>query len=90
MEIVPPVRQFFDRLSATRSTESILKRMSLFQGVMGTDIRQIAEQAQIQRYDRDERLFSEDSKGQPLARVIAYTTGRFCESCAAYSGWNRA
>ncbi|HEY5004486.1 MAG TPA: cyclic nucleotide-binding domain-containing protein [Ktedonobacteraceae bacterium] len=65
MEIVPPVRQFFDRLSATRSTESILKRMSLFQGVMGTDIRQIAEQAQIQRRDRDERLFGEDSKDQP-------------------------
>ncbi len=70
MEIVPPVRQFFDRLSATRSTESVLKRMSLFQGVMGTDIRQIAENIQIQRYERDERLFSEDSKGQPARESL--------------------
>ena len=70
MEIVPPVRQFFDRLSATRSAESILKRMSLFEGVMGTDIQQIAEQVQIQRYDRDERLFSEDSKDQPARESL--------------------
>jgi CRP-like cAMP-binding protein/Fe-S-cluster-containing hydrogenase component 2 len=70
MEIVPPVRQFFDRLSATRSTESILKRMSLFQGVMGTDIHQIAENIQVQRHERDERLFSEDSKGQPARETL--------------------
>jgi CRP-like cAMP-binding protein/Fe-S-cluster-containing hydrogenase component 2 len=70
MEIVPPVRQFFDRLSATRSTESILKRMSLFQGVMGADIHQVAENIQVQRHERDERLFSEDSKGQPARETL--------------------
>ncbi|MBV9228964.1 MAG: 4Fe-4S dicluster domain-containing protein, partial [Chloroflexi bacterium] len=36
-----------------------------FQGVSSVDIRQVAEQTQVRRYDRDERLFSEADKGQP-------------------------
>jgi len=70
MEIVPAVKQFFDRLSATRSIESILKRLALFQGVASIDIRQLAEQTQVRRFDRDERLFSEDSKGQPARESL--------------------
>ncbi|MEO8973870.1 MAG: cyclic nucleotide-binding domain-containing protein [Ktedonobacteraceae bacterium] len=59
MEVVPAVRTFFDRLHTTRSIETTLKRMALFQGVADGDIQRIAEQAQIRRYDRDEQLFSE-------------------------------
>jgi len=59
MEIVPAVRNFFEQLDNARSIESIMKRMALFQGVSAVDIRQIAEQTQVKRYDRDERLFSE-------------------------------
>lgn len=70
MEIVPPVKTFFDQLNTTRSIESILMRMSLFQGVASVDIRQIAEQAIVKRHDRDERLFSEDSKGQPMRESL--------------------
>ncbi len=70
MEIVPAVKQFFDHLSTTRSIESILKRMALFQGVADIDIRQIAEQTQVKRFDRDERLFSEDSKEQPARESL--------------------
>ncbi|HZR39084.1 MAG TPA: cyclic nucleotide-binding domain-containing protein, partial [Ktedonobacteraceae bacterium] len=62
MEIVPAVQRFFDQLNTTRSIEAILKRMALFQGVASVDIRQLAEQAQVKRYDRDERLFSEDNQ----------------------------
>ncbi len=65
MEIVPEVQQFFEQLNATRSIEAILKRMPLFQNVASEDIHQLASLAQIKRYDRDERLFSEDSLAQP-------------------------
>src|SRR5216684_6124454 len=69
MEIVPAVRNFFEQLNNTRSIEAILKRMALFQGVSDIDIRQIAEQAQVKRYDRDDCIFGEDhSVG---ARLIA-------------------
>ncbi len=64
MEIVPAVRTFFDRLHTTRSIETTLKRMALFQGVSDSDIQRIAEQAQVRRYDRDEQLFSEDKSRQ--------------------------
>jgi Fe-S-cluster-containing hydrogenase component 2/CRP-like cAMP-binding protein len=70
MEIVPAVRQFFDQLNTTRSIEAILKLMALFQGVAGVDIRQLAEQSQVKRYDRDERLFSEDARGQPARESL--------------------
>src|SRR6266568_1844560 len=70
MEIVPAVKQFFDHLSTTRSIESILKRMALFQGVADIDIRQIAEQTQVKRFDRDERLFSEDTRGRPAREAL--------------------
>jgi CRP-like cAMP-binding protein/Fe-S-cluster-containing hydrogenase component 2 len=59
MEIVPAVRNFFEQLDNARSIEAILKRMALFQGVSAVDIRQIAEQTQVKRYDRDEILFGE-------------------------------
>ncbi len=73
MEIVPAVRNFFDRLHTTRSIETTLKRMALFQGVADSDIQRIAEQAQVKRYDRDEQLFSEDSRrqtGQPARESL--------------------
>ncbi len=62
MEIVPAVRTFFDRLHTTRSIETTLKRMALFQGIADGDIQRIAEQTQVRRYDRDEQLFSEDNR----------------------------
>ena len=65
MEIVPTVQSFFERLSIARSVEAVLQRLPLFQGVSHADIHQLAEHAAIRRYDRDERLFSEDNAGQP-------------------------
>jgi CRP-like cAMP-binding protein/Fe-S-cluster-containing hydrogenase component 2 len=70
MEIVPAVKTFFEQLSATRSIEAIMMRMSLFQGVASVDLRQLAEQATIKRYDRDEDLFTEDNKGQPARETL--------------------
>jgi Fe-S-cluster-containing hydrogenase component 2/CRP-like cAMP-binding protein len=65
MEIVPAVKRFFEQLNDARSIESILKRMALFQGLPGADIRLVAEQTAVKRYDRDERLFGEDGAGNP-------------------------
>src|SRR5579863_3152505 len=62
MEIVPAIGRFFEQLNNVRSIESILKRMALFQGASESDIRQIAEQALVKRYDRDDRLFSEETR----------------------------
>jgi Fe-S-cluster-containing hydrogenase component 2/CRP-like cAMP-binding protein len=66
MEIVLAIQRFFEQLNNTRSIESILKRMALFQGASDIDIRQIAEQAQVKRYDRDDRIFSEETITYPL------------------------
>jgi CRP-like cAMP-binding protein/Fe-S-cluster-containing hydrogenase component 2 len=70
MEIVPSLRTFFSMLDDTRSIESILKRMALFSGVADVAIRAIAAQAQVRHYDRDERLFSEDGRGQPVRETL--------------------
>jgi Fe-S-cluster-containing hydrogenase component 2/CRP-like cAMP-binding protein len=70
MEIVPSVRAFFEQLDNARSIEAILKRMALFQGVASIDIRQLAEQAQISRYERDKRLFSEDAGSRPARESL--------------------
>ena len=64
MEVVPSVRAFFDRLHSTRSIETTLKRMALFQGIAVVDIQRIAEQTLIRRYDRDEQVFSEGGRQQ--------------------------
>ncbi len=69
MEIVPAVQRFFEQLNNARSIEAILKRMALFQGVSAIDIHQVAEQTQVKRYDRDDRLFSEGGAGTVGARV---------------------
>ena len=74
VEIVPAVGNFFEQLDNARSIEAILKRMALFQGVSAVDIRQIAEQTQVKRYDRDEILFSEgvpQNVGAGLAPALA-------------------
>lgn len=70
MEVVPPVQQFFERLNLTRSIGSILSRMALFQGMASVDIRWLAEQTPAHRYERDERLFSEDAKDQPARESL--------------------
>ena len=63
MELAPQVRRFFDQIHAAQSVSAILKRLALFQGVADADIQALAEQAQIKRYERGERLFAEDDQG---------------------------
>ncbi|QBD80006.1 cyclic nucleotide-binding domain-containing protein [Ktedonosporobacter rubrisoli] len=70
MEIVPAIHTFFERLNTARSIETILRSLALFQGVSSVDVRQLAEQAQVKRYERDERLFSEDARDQPMRESL--------------------
>jgi Fe-S-cluster-containing hydrogenase component 2/CRP-like cAMP-binding protein len=62
MELVPAVQTFFERLSAMRSLEAIVKRMALFQGIAAVDCRVLVSQARVKRYDRGERLFQESTE----------------------------
>lgn len=70
MELAPSVRRFFEQLNDARSIEAILKRMALFQGISSADIHQVAEQAQVKRYDRDERLFGESGPTGPARESL--------------------
>ncbi len=69
LELVPGARLFFERLNNARSIGSILKRMSLFQGVSDVDLRTLVECAQVKQYDRNERLFTEDA-GRPARETL--------------------
>src|SRR5437764_6347382 len=46
MEIVPPVRSFFEHLNNARSIDAILKRMALFLGVSSVHLQRLAEETQ--------------------------------------------
>ena len=72
MEIVPPVRAFFEQLNNARTIETVLKRMALFQGISVVDIQRLASKVQFKHYDRDDTLFSEDDqgKGKPSREYI--------------------
>ncbi|TME59945.1 MAG: cyclic nucleotide-binding domain-containing protein [Chloroflexi bacterium] len=70
IEIVPPVRTFFERLNNARSIESVMKRMAIFQGIADPDIRWTTNKIQFKNFDRDEQLFTESDKGQPARESL--------------------
>jgi NADPH-dependent 2,4-dienoyl-CoA reductase/sulfur reductase-like enzyme/pSer/pThr/pTyr-binding forkhead associated (FHA) protein/Fe-S-cluster-containing hydrogenase component 2/CRP-like cAMP-binding protein len=71
MELVPDVQLYFDKVNNARSLKSILKRMSLFQGVSDADIHSLILQTPIKQYDRDESLFAEnDQEGRPSRETL--------------------
>ncbi len=71
MELVPDVQLYFDKVNNARSLKSILKRLSLFQGVSDADIHSLILQTPIKQYDRDESLFAEnDQEGRPSRETL--------------------
>ncbi|GCE18878.1 cyclic nucleotide-binding domain-containing protein [Dictyobacter kobayashii] len=66
MEVVPTVQDFFVQLSTSRAVEDMLSRLDLFEGISAEDMRTLANQATIRRFERDGQLFSEERKGQPV------------------------
>lgn len=65
MELVPEVRQHFERYTRARSLYTLLTHMDLFEGVELGDLQTLARAAQIQHYERGEHLFAEDAKSRP-------------------------
>jgi CRP-like cAMP-binding protein/Fe-S-cluster-containing hydrogenase component 2 len=65
MELVPEVRQHFERFTRTRSLYTLLTHMDLFEGIELADLQTLARAAQIQHYERGEHLFAEDPKSRP-------------------------
>src|SRR6266852_1852966 len=70
MELVPGVRNHFERFNNARSLISILNRMALFQGVADADIQFLIHQTPVKQYERNERLFAEDYKGRPSRETM--------------------
>jgi NADPH-dependent 2,4-dienoyl-CoA reductase/sulfur reductase-like enzyme/Fe-S-cluster-containing hydrogenase component 2/CRP-like cAMP-binding protein/pSer/pThr/pTyr-binding forkhead associated (FHA) protein len=70
MELVPEVRNHFDRFNIARSLKSILKRLALFQGVADADIHALIQQTPVKQYERNERLFAEDNTGRPSRETL--------------------
>ena len=70
MQLVPGVRQHFERFTQAHSLRAILKRMDLFKGVTEADFQMLIRQATIRQYDRGERLFAEDRKGRPARETL--------------------
>jgi NADPH-dependent 2,4-dienoyl-CoA reductase/sulfur reductase-like enzyme/pSer/pThr/pTyr-binding forkhead associated (FHA) protein/Fe-S-cluster-containing hydrogenase component 2/CRP-like cAMP-binding protein len=70
MELVPSVRNHFERFNNARSLKSILKRLPLFQGVADTDIQSLIRQTPVKQYERSERLFTEDNQGRPSRETL--------------------
>jgi len=72
MELVPQVRHAIEQANNAHSVDIILQQMTLFQGVSQSDIRYLAEHAQIRWYERNECLFSERIHGQRPARETVH------------------
>ena len=72
IELVPNVQIYFDQVNNARSLKSILKRMSLFQGISDADIFSLIQQTPVKQYERDEPLFAEDDKGKRPARETVH------------------
>ncbi len=71
MELVPSVRDHFERFNNARSLKSILKRMALFQGVSEADIQLLMQQTPVKQYERDIRLFAEGGRsGRPSRETL--------------------
>jgi Fe-S-cluster-containing hydrogenase component 2/CRP-like cAMP-binding protein len=73
MELVPAVRSFFERANSAHSMRAILKRLALFQGVADADIEALIGQARVKQYERNERLFAEDDRGEQGKRPARET-----------------
>ncbi len=70
MELVPGIRSFFEQSNVDHTLTSILKRMSLFQGISDEALRYLIGQTQVKSYERNTRLFTEDGEGRPAREAL--------------------
>ncbi len=89
MELVPGMRNHFERFNNARSLKSILKHMALFQGVADTDIHSLVHQTPVKQYERNERLFAEDNKGRPSRETLHILLEGFVKVARQYKSNER-
>jgi NADPH-dependent 2,4-dienoyl-CoA reductase/sulfur reductase-like enzyme/Fe-S-cluster-containing hydrogenase component 2/CRP-like cAMP-binding protein len=70
MELSPSVRTRFERVNHSHSTLSILKQMTLFQGVSDSDLQYLVTQTDVQHYERNAQLFTEERGGRPARETL--------------------
>ncbi len=70
MELVPAVREHFERFHSQRSLQAILRRMDLFADVSDADLQALARQTPVTYHERSERLFAEDRLGRPPREAL--------------------
>jgi NADPH-dependent 2,4-dienoyl-CoA reductase/sulfur reductase-like enzyme/Fe-S-cluster-containing hydrogenase component 2/CRP-like cAMP-binding protein len=70
IELVPGVRQHFERATQAHSLQSILKRMELCEGLAEADLQALTRHALMRQYERGERLFAEDKRGRPPRETL--------------------
>ncbi len=70
MELSPDVRTRFERVNHNHSTLSILRQMALFQGVSDSDLQYLVTQTDIQHYERNAQLFTEERSGRPARETL--------------------
>lgn len=70
MELVPGVREHFERYVQATSLQTILKRLELFEGVAETDLQELISRTPVRQYERSERLFAEDRQGRPPRETL--------------------
>jgi len=70
MELVPAARQHFESFKHIHLLLAILLRMDLFKGVGDADLQRLLHATPIRDYDRNERLFAEDTLGRPQRETL--------------------
>ncbi len=70
LELVPDIRTRFEQVNRGHSTFAILKQMALFQGISDADMQYLIAQAQIQHYERNAPLFTEEHRGRPARETL--------------------
>ena len=70
IELAPGVRTRFEQVNRGHSTLAILKQMALFQGIADADMQYLIAQSDIQQYDRNAPLFTEERGGRPVRETL--------------------
>ncbi|MBA2677019.1 MAG: cyclic nucleotide-binding domain-containing protein, partial [Ktedonobacteraceae bacterium] len=70
MELAPGIRNFFEQSNVDHALTSILKRMSLFQGISDEALRYLIGQTQVKSHERNTQLFTEEGEGRPARESL--------------------
>ncbi len=70
MELAPDARTRLELVNRGHSTLTILRQMTLFQGIAEADMHYLIAQSHIQQYERNMALFTEEEQGRPARETL--------------------